>query len=210
MIIARSRVHKHQICAGTLCTAALKSAIACSRPRRHELTTPAPPEWWPRVLRGQKTTSSHAVAQTGRRRVSLIQPTTMEMGHMLKTMLAPGTVYCSDEMRFGRKAAKSFQTPYISIRKPQKGQPMMITAMPVKNEVVPFHFSLRKKNLKTFLPIKRERPRRKATFPSARRVRSKSSMMPMPRQRTPRPQHPMPIFLLSSNIAIKGRDEAFF
>ena len=69
---------------------------------------------------------------------------------MFSTVAAPGTVIFREASTFGRNAAKSFQMPYISVRKPKKGQPTMMIAMPKKYPVVPFHFSFRKKNLKAF------------------------------------------------------------
>jgi len=73
---------------------------------------------------------------------------------MLSTVAAPGTVIFKEASTFGKKAAKSFQMPYISVRKPKNGQPTMMIAMPKKYPVVPFHFSFRKKNLKAFRVFK--------------------------------------------------------
>ena len=73
---------------------------------------------------------------------------------MLSTVAAPGTVIFKEASTFGKNAAKSFQMPYISVRKPKKGQPTIMIAMPAKYPVVPFHFSFRKKNLKAFRVFK--------------------------------------------------------
>eukprot|EP00438_Fugacium_kawagutii_P019135 Skav231206 [mRNA] locus=scaffold2432:111190:111792:- [translate_table: standard] len=120
---------------------------------------------------------------------------------MLSTVAAPGTVIFNEASTFGKKAAKSFQIPYISVRNPKNGQPKMMIAMPRKYPVVPFHFSFRKKNLKALKgPRSRASPKRKATLPSASSVRSKSKKMPKVTHSTPMPQRPIPIFLLSSSI----------
>mmetsp|Transcript_73446 Transcript_73446/g.204001 ORF Transcript_73446/g.204001 Transcript_73446/m.204001 type:complete len:106 (-) Transcript_73446:343-660(-) len=70
--------------------------------------------------------------QTGNLDWLLMALHTIESGHMLRTVSAPGTVILMEASTLGKNAANNFHTPYISNRKPKNGQRKRMRAIPAK------------------------------------------------------------------------------